>query len=182
MFERFTRPSRDAVVAAQAVAAETGATTIDSRHLLVALLAGADATSPVGRALAAVDADPAAAAAAVRTSLATAGDLDAEALASLGIDLDAIRARADEVFGPGVLDGPAGGRPAGGNGGGRLPFSGDAKKTLELALREAIRMKSREIDDRHLMLGLLRDTRNPARTALAAVLPIEAFWTALETA
>ncbi len=35
-------------------------------------------------------------------------------------------------------------------------FAPDAKKSLELALREAIRLKHKRIDRVHLMLGILR--------------------------
>jgi ATP-dependent Clp protease ATP-binding subunit ClpC len=37
-----------------------------------------------------------------------------------------------------------------------LPFSAAAKKALELSLREAVRLGERQIDDDHLLLGLLR--------------------------
>jgi ATP-dependent Clp protease ATP-binding subunit ClpA len=82
-----------------------------------------------------------------------AGDLDSDALASLGIDLDAVRARADTVFGVGALD-RAGHRSPGGH----LPFAAEAKKTLELALREAVRLHSNSITANHLLLGLIRNT------------------------
>ncbi|HEX2403606.1 MAG TPA: Clp protease N-terminal domain-containing protein, partial [Acidimicrobiia bacterium] len=42
-------------------------------------------------------------------------------------------------------------------GGGHLPFSIDAKKVLELALREAIRSGDRRIRTEHILLGILRD-------------------------
>lgn len=54
----------------------------------------------------------------LRSELRESG-LDREALASLGIDLDAVRERAEAVFGPGALD-------SAGHGPGRIPFSRDA--------------------------------------------------------
>lgn len=164
MFERFHRDARDAVVEAQAVAREAGSRTIDGRHVLIALL---DAPGPAATALRSVGVDIPALAAHVRREV-RAGGLDAEALAALGIDLDAVRARADAVFGEGALD-----RPAHACRSGHLPFTADAKKSLELALREAVRLRSKEIDGGMLLLGILRATGSPAerdlRQALAAV-------------
>jgi ATP-dependent Clp protease ATP-binding subunit ClpC len=40
---------------------------------------------------------------------------------------------------------------------GHIPFSADSKKALELALREAIRLKHRHIGTEHILLALLRD-------------------------
>ena len=69
----------------------------------------------------------------LRTELGS-GELDAGALASVGIDLEAVSASADEVFGRGALD-QARRSPTKGH----IPFTADAKKALELALREAVR-------------------------------------------
>ena len=65
----------------------------------------------------------------------------------------------DAVFGPGALD-RAGRRP-----GSHIPFSADAKKALELSLREAIRLKERSIRSGHLLLGILR-AGSPGRALL----------------
>jgi hypothetical protein len=51
-------------------------------------------------------------------------------------------------------------------GGGHIPFSPDAKKVLELALREAIRSSDRRIGTEHILLGILRDTRSPGAQIL----------------
>jgi hypothetical protein len=51
-------------------------------------------------------------------------------------------------------------------GGGHIPFSADAKKVLELALREAIRSGDRRIGTEHILLGILRDTRYPGAQIL----------------
>lgn len=156
MFERFTREARAAVTAAQQVARDAGSGRIDTRHVLVALL---EETDPVAATFRDLGVDVATLVASLRSKLRESG-LDREALAGLGIDLDAVRERADAVFGPGALDG-AGHSP------GHIPFSRDAKKALELALREAIRLKHRTIDGRHLVLGMLR-AECPARDALVA--------------
>ncbi|MFC8733754.1 Clp protease N-terminal domain-containing protein [Luteimicrobium sp. NPDC057192] len=180
MFERFTKDARSVVNLAVGDGEATG--TVDSVSLLLAL-AWQDPGD--GGAAAAVLRDAgldrarleAAAATVDRPDRPTADvsdgpgsadpDLDAEALASLGIDLDAIRARADDVFGPGALDTPV--VAEGRRGRGRRPrFSPDAKKTLELALREAVRLRDRQITSAHLLLGVLRDPASPAARTLVA--------------
>ncbi|GAB2452807.1 Clp protease N-terminal domain-containing protein [Xylanimonas ulmi] len=162
MFERFTKDAREAVVDAQVVARSTHSRTIDARHVLVALVE--PGAGPACDALDAVGLDAAALARALRDELGGAG-LDGEALAAIGVDLDAVRRATDATFGEGSLDG-----------GGLLrrdrkhiPFTADAKKALELALREAIRLGSAGIDGGHLLLGILRGG-SPAASALRAAL------------
>lgn len=144
MFERFTREARDVVVQAQGRARQLGSSEIDVAHLVLAILtvggAEADTLLDVGLEPRRVEA------------AADAGHLDADALASLGIDLDTVRRRADEVFGPGALERAAGRRPRRGH----IPFTREAKKALELALREAIHLGDKEIRVEHLALGLAR--------------------------
>jgi ATP-dependent Clp protease ATP-binding subunit ClpA len=144
MFERFSREARGAVIGAQQVAREAASRTIDTRHVLVAL---AEGVGPAATALrnAGVDLDR------FTTALfseLTAAGLDPEALASLGIDLAEVRERTDAVFGAGALD-RVGHSP------GHIPFTRDAKKALELALRETLRLEQKTIDGRHLLLGIL---------------------------
>lgn len=147
MFERFTSGAREAVVQAQEVARDLGDPRITPAHLVVALASGDD---PVAAVLAAHGADRAT----LLDQLDTDG-LDPAALAALGIDLDAVRRRADTVFGAGALDRAdrdrAGKRP-----GGHLPFTRDAKKTLEVALREAVRLGHRRIEAGHVLLAVVR--------------------------
>ena len=151
MFERFTAGARQAVVGAQEVARDLGDPRITPAHLLVAL---ATVDDPVADVLAGHGAD--------RETLLDRFDgdgLDPAALAALGIDLDAVRRRADTVFGAGALDradrdratGRAGKRSAG-----HLPFTRDAKKTLEVALREAIRLGHKRIEAGHVLLAIVR--------------------------
>lgn len=148
MFERFTTGAREAVVQAQQVARDLGDPRITPAHLLVALT---DADPGTRAALAAHGAD--------RETLLDRFDtdgLDAGALAALGIDLDAVRRSADSTFGAGALDrahprarGPR--RTPG-----HLPFTRDAKKTLEAALREALRLGHRRIEAGHVLLAIIR--------------------------
>lgn len=153
MFERFTSGARAAVVQAQEVARDLGDARITPAHLVVAI---ASVEDPAAAALAARGAD--------RAALLDAFDgdgLDPAALAALGIDLDAVRRRADTVFGAGALDRADRADRARRGGGGRrspghLPFTRDAKKTLEVALREAIRLGHRRIEAGHVLLAVVR--------------------------
>ncbi|OLT12485.1 hypothetical protein BJF78_24365 [Pseudonocardia sp. CNS-139] len=156
MFERFTDKARQVVVGAQAQARERKADEIRTEHLLAALygvpdnlaltvldaftirkedvLADIDALRPDGR-----------------------PPLDADALSTLGIDLDEVRRQAEEAFGPGALDrtrAALGGRIPWF--GGHIPFTRSTKKALELALREAIHLGHNYIGCEHLLLGMVR--------------------------
>lgn len=161
MFERFNSDARDVVVEAQWQARSLGSSSIGTRHLLIAL---AERPGPAADALRSVRVDTGRLADDLRRAIPRAG-LDPDALAAVGIDIDAVRERADAVFGEGALD-----RPLGRARRGHIPFTANAKKTLELALREAIRLHDTGIDNRHLLLGLLRNAGSSGERALRAVL------------
>ena len=99
-------------------------------------------------------------------------DGDAEALAAIGIDLDEIKRRIEESFGPGALErvpltpkGPL-------NWTGRLPLSDQAKLSLALSLKEARALHHSYIGTEHVLLGLLRVAeRHPHGEFAAATLP-----------
>lgn len=146
MFEKFSHEARTAVVAAQEVARESATRRIDTRHLLVALTR---AQGPARTALEASGVDVAELSARALADLRSGG-LDADALAGIGIDLEAVRREAERTFGADALE------RAGRARGGHIPFAPEAKKALELALREAIRLKQKRIDGGHLLLGILR--------------------------
>ncbi|TDD70134.1 hypothetical protein E1293_35095 [Actinomadura darangshiensis] len=150
MFERFTEGARRVVTGAQEQARALGTPFIGTEHLLLSLLDGDDATA---QALAGHGVE----AAGIRERITRKGEesLDPEALRTLGIDLDAVREATEEVFGEGALDVPAGRRHRASKG--HIPFTPRAKKSLELSLRHAIRLKSKEIRSGHLLLGLLHD-------------------------
>ena len=160
MFERFTQDARTAVVLAQELARELHADRIGTEHVL----AGAVRTeaSAASRALASLGVRPADVEAAVRGRGGTG--LDAEALAALGIDLEAVRARAERLFGVGALDRPAPGR--GGRRGTHIPLDTTAKKLLETTLREAVAAGHRRIDTGHLLLAAVRLDDAPAHQVL----------------
>ncbi|WP_104524914.1 Clp protease N-terminal domain-containing protein [Blastococcus atacamensis] len=159
MFERFTPEARAVVVAAQQEARTLRSPTIGTEHLLLALLRGQTPSAAVltrhGLAADEVTADV--------VRFTGSDDLDADALTSVGIDLDAVRSSVEAAFGPGALDDPK--RTPGR--GGHIPFTPRAKKVLELSLREALAMKSRSIADGHIALGLLREGEGLAMKVLS---------------
>jgi hypothetical protein len=106
MFERFTDTARHIVVQAQDDARELGHGYIGCEHLL---LAAAGTGEPAGAVLRDQGVTPERIKAEIlRTSgpgqtAGPVGGLDAEALASIGIDLDVVRARIEAAFGPDAL-------------------------------------------------------------------------------
>ncbi|MEV4611165.1 Clp protease N-terminal domain-containing protein [Kitasatospora sp. NPDC049258] len=161
MLERFTASARQVVVRARAEAAELGHGHIGGEHLLLAVLA--DPADPAAAVLVEAGLDHETARAAVLRLVG--GGMDGPALATIGVDLDAVREAVEAVFGEGALDAqpeePAARRRgwfrSGEARGGRSPFTAGARKTLELALREAVRLESGRIATGHLLLGLLRE-------------------------
>lgn len=149
MFERFTYQARRVVVLAQEDARARAAEWIGPDNLL-ACLCPALATGVLSD----VGIDQAD----VESGLADAGGAgpDRAALAALGIDLDEVRRRVDQSFGPGALDRAAARQLAGRRRRGRhLPFTHEAKRALELALREAVRLGDHHIGPEHVLLGVL---------------------------
>ncbi|SKC50144.1 Clp protease N-terminal domain-containing protein [Krasilnikoviella flava] len=150
MFEKFTKDARAVVQGAVEVAERERSESIDTRHLVVTL---AESTGRAPVALAACGVRPEHLATLARDAVRHGEVLDAEALAAVGIDLDEVSRRADEVFGTGALERAA---HRGTRRRKHWPFTADARKALELSLREAIRLGDKGIDDRHLLLGVLR--------------------------
>jgi Clp amino terminal domain, pathogenicity island component/UvrB/uvrC motif len=70
----------------------------------------------------------------------------AKALESLGISLEAVRQRVEEIIGQGQQ------APAR-----HIPFTPRVKKVLELALREAQQLGHNSIGTEHILLGLIRE-------------------------
>ena len=147
MFERFTDDARRVVVFAQEEARRLRAEKIEPVHLLLAL---AGDPGRGGAVLRAAGADHASA----RSALAgSAGELDADALATVGIDLEQVRSAAEAAFGPGALD--RGRRGVGGH----MPFTDGSKRALEESLRYVLQLKvprrQRAIDSGAVLAGLL---------------------------
>ena len=170
MFERFTKRARAAVVAARDEAQTGAATRIGAHHLLLGMLRDDECLAT--RTLASLGAPPER----VRSSVVrhaadwTSGPVapgvldeeDVAALRTLGID-------AEEVLRRAATD--LGGLPVSPGRGGRVPLDAEAKKALELALREALALKHKYIGTEHLLLGLLRG-RAPVVAAVAAELGV----------
>ena len=70
----------------------------------------------------------------------------AKALESLGISLEAVRQKVEEIIGHGQQS------PSG-----HIPFTPRAKKVLELSLREALQINHSYIGTEHILLGLIRE-------------------------
>lgn len=162
MFERFTKAARQAVVEAQEEARRLGHDQITPEHVLLGVLA-ADGDGLAARVLRELGVDRER----VAAEIAVLGSGDAEALRAVGVDLEQVRRRVEEAFGPGalseaprrrrgffrrrVLD--------------RIPFSLGAKTGLEQSLRQALALGHSYIGSEHLVLGLLADDDAPtART------------------
>ena len=164
MFERFTAASRSIIAAGQDEARVLRHGAVGPEHLLLGLLGLPG--DPAAELLRGNGLDlPTARQAVQCLHAATGTELDAEALGTIGIDLDTVREKVEAVFGIGALSvgaDPKGRRRwGGGSSGGCMPFTPAAKKSLELALREALALKSREILPGHVLLGLLRDADTP---------------------
>ncbi len=80
----------------------------------------------------------------------------AKALEQMGISLDAVRERVEDMIGQG------GSSPTG-----HIPFTPRAKKVLELALREALQLGHNYIGTEHILLGLVREGEGVAAQVLA---------------
>ncbi len=153
MFQRFTQEARAVVVGAQFEAAALAHGWIGTEHLVLGLVREADSTT--ARLLARWEVDAGWVRGEVERIIGRGEpDLDAGALATLGIDLDEIRARVEGTFGPGAL---ARARCRRGRPGSHVPFTPRAKKVLELSLREALTLGDNQIGAQHVLLGVLRE-------------------------
>jgi ATP-dependent Clp protease ATP-binding subunit ClpA len=159
MFERFEPAARQAFEDARQEASRAGQRKIGSEHMLVGLLRE---PGPAADALAAAGVDVASLRALLPRGGADAqGWLDADALASLGIDLDAVRRATDAAFGRGAIDRvTVPGRR-------RLPIADDTRRSLVCAVRHAQHLGQHTISSGHLLVGILDREPNGALTVLA---------------
>lgn len=79
-----------------------------------------------------------------------------KALTDCGVDADRLRAAVEAIHGRGVR------RPSG-----HIRFTPQAKKLLELSLRQALRLEHRNIGTEHIVLGVLTARNGPALRILA---------------
>jgi ATP-dependent Clp protease ATP-binding subunit ClpA len=145
--------------AATTASVELGHSWVGTEHLLLGLLAGPP-TDPAAAALSSAGVTGPA----VRAALArqgAAGALDERALlATLGVDVDAVRARITTSFGPGAVGALYSRRRRAGRRLGRGPLCGlgvapRAKRALEHARRAAQTAGRPEMTTGDLLLGLL---------------------------
>jgi len=166
MFERFTYPARESVMAAQVAARRLGHEYVGTEHLLLGVLEQPDAVA--ARVLTELRVTPAAVEREIRAEVADApfGIADAEALGAIGIDLDEIRRRIEGTFGPDALRRRSGKRGRRGVLSGHIPLTPRNKKVLELSLREALRLGHKHIGTEHIMLGMIREGQGLAMLVL----------------
>jgi ATP-dependent Clp protease ATP-binding subunit ClpA len=173
MFQRFTPAAREVVVRGQHEARRLGHPWLGTEHLLLGVLAepGAPGVGVLTDLGVTLDTGRAA----LRQVVGSGGlcESDAEALRTLGIDLDEVRRRVEASFGPGALDDvprrPLRRRRSWRRGrcepatvSGHLPFMPRAKRALERAAREAATRGDGHIGVEHLLLGLLDPRSNMA--------------------
>ncbi|NUS42897.1 MAG: Clp protease [Mycobacteriaceae bacterium] len=169
MFEKFAKEARVAVIVAQEEAKDLGHPAVGPEHLVLGVL-----QRPEPRLRAMLD-DVGMRHADVRACVAQQhrGDAlgvdDAEALKAIGIDLDAVRESLAANFGADVLDRQPPSDRSRGWFGKRVyvPFTKDAKKSIELSLREALAHKDSVIAAEHLLLGVLRADNAACRAVIA---------------
>jgi ATP-dependent Clp protease ATP-binding subunit ClpC len=83
----------------------------------------------------------------------------AKALESLGVSMEAVRQRVEDIVPPGQVEARTG----------HLPFTPRAKKVLELSLSEAKLLGHRYIGTEHVLLGLLREGEGVAAQILSGL-------------
>jgi ATP-dependent Clp protease ATP-binding subunit ClpC len=125
MFERFTDRARRVVVQAQEEARTLDHNYVGPEHLLLGL------------------------------THEGIGGVGPKALESLGISLEAVRQRVEEVTGRGEQ------APSG-----HIPFTPQAKEVLKLALDEAVQLGHSYVGTEHILLGLIREGGSVAAQAL----------------
>ena len=173
MFERFTQKCRDAVTQAQTEALSLGHDFIGTEHQLLGLLAirtgvAFDVLTEAGVTHQAVLAQ-------IKRVIGLG--VDDEALATIGVDLAAIKEAIDESFGEGALERAMTSKP-----GCKGPtFTPRAKKVMELALREALSMKHNYIGTEHLLLAIVREDEGVASQVLIRLAPNVDFREAVTT-
>lgn len=147
MFERFTKAAREVVTDAIGEAEREHAPRVTTEHVTLALLgkrtraAGILESAGVTREVLLAEFG------AIRRRGGLTGSA-AQALRSLGIDVDAVVEQVEREHGPNALAEPRRSRLA------HTPFAPDARELLTRTLRQALDRRDRRIGDEHMLLAL----------------------------
>jgi ATP-dependent Clp protease ATP-binding subunit ClpA len=157
MYEAMSDEARHALGVAEAEAAAVGARAVAPEHLLLGLLQADGAAGELLR-------EGGVTREAVLASTVTrngngAAEFDPSALATLGIDLDAVLQRVEETFGPGALERTKAGRQLCRD----QTFTAAAKEALDRAVNEA---RCELAEPEHLLLGLILERKSGAAAML----------------
>ena len=95
-------------------------------------------------------------------------DIGGRVLASFGMTREVLRSEVEEMTGKGKSQMT-----------GHIPFTPRAKKTLELALREALQLKHNYIGTEHILLGLIREGEGVAAQVMRKYAPLPEIRTAV---
>jgi len=136
IFNRFAKEARACVVAAVEEARACGHDSIGDEDLLLGILRADEGTAAESLSSLGVTLD------AAREECER---MASDALSSVGISLEDIRIQAGNAFDWRIPEGR------------RIPFSPRAKRVLERALREAVRLRDNRIGAEHVLLGILDD-------------------------
>ncbi len=180
MFQRLTHSARQVVVLAQAEARSLRHNHIGTEHLLLGLLGETEGLAARILNELGVDRDDVHQGVVDYAGAGPVNQPDAVALDAIGIDLDAVRRRVEEAFGPNALErtraarartekhrGVRARRHRRSCGEGHIAFTPRAKKTLELSLREALALGHGYVGTEHILLGVLREGQGLAALLLS---------------
>ena len=148
IFNRFTKETRACVEAALEEARLLGHDSIGDEDLLMGILRtqeglGAAALSSLGVTL--------------EGAREQSEEMLSDALLSIGISLEEVRREAGDAFEMRVPEDH------------RIPFSPRAKRALEQALKEAVRLRNNRIGTEHVLLGILRNADGTAVRMLSGM-------------
>ncbi len=136
IFNRFAREPRECVIAAVEEARALGHDSVGDEDLLLGMLRADRGTA-------------AAALASLGVTLEAAREeseaMTSDALSSVGISLEDVRREAGEAFDMRLPDDR------------KIPFAPRAKKALERALKEALRLGDNRIGTEHVLLGIVNN-------------------------
>jgi ATP-dependent Clp protease ATP-binding subunit ClpA len=155
-FEMFTDRARMVVVGARAEATGLGHAAVGTEHVLLGMLRVGNGFAGVILAESGVTLES------VRDKIAPAGPSPAvdptSALASIGIDLGAVREAVETSFGKGALRGAT-----------TPKFTPQAHDVLRNSAAAAHALRHRYIGTEHLLLGLLQEPDSPGSATLASL-------------